>query len=294
MEAASASCVAPHAAHVEAPRSRAHQADQARGVGDAGDMMQMRALYDLSRYLTSFNVFEWLVQAEANGATVIVFDIRGIRGDKWQRHIALKRFWSICHPAPALIGLPCEVFGERIIGRTDARDIAKPGGRPLVEFWNAGKRFKRFRSVKPPGRDRYTVTLRNTQRAPGRNSDDAVWREFAREIGARVIPDYEDEPIHLHDRMALYAGAEMNFFCSNGPGIMCSMSEYPCMMFNTYHAKNSLADDGIEEGGQYPWMLANQRAIWEEASSDSLRRHFYHWREKGTFADDAYVPAAAA
>lgn len=28
----------------------------------------MRALYDLSRYLTSFNFVEWLVQAEADGA----------------------------------------------------------------------------------------------------------------------------------------------------------------------------------------------------------------------------------
>lgn len=245
----------------------------------------MRALYDLGRYLASFNVFEWLVQAEANGATMIVFDIRGIRGDKWPTPVSLKRFWSICEPAPALIGLPREIFDNRTIGSTEAKELARPGGRPLVEFWRAGRRFKRLRSVREPGRERYTVTLRRTQRAAGRNSDEPMWREFAAEIGARVIPDYEDEPIHLHDRVALYAGAGMNFFVSNGPGILCSMTEYPCMMFNTHHAAGSLAEDGLAWGDQYPWMLANQRAIWEAATAESVREYFRHWRETGLFLD---------
>lgn len=240
----------------------------------------MRALYDLSRYLTSFNFFEWLVQAEANGATSIIFDARSIRTNKWPAPIARKRFESICLPGPALLGL-----GHAVIyngnARVDAHDFGEPGGARLVAFCKAGRTFTRLRSVKPTGTARYTVTLRRTQRAPGRNSNEAVWRDFARGIGARVIPDYEDEPIHLHDRMALYAGAEMNFFCSNGPGILCSLSEYPCMMFNTHHARESLLGDGMKEGEQYPWMLANQRAIWEEATGESLMRHFLHWKETG-------------
>jgi len=252
----------------------------------------MRALYDLGKYLASFNFAEWLVQAHANGATMVVFDIRGIRQDKWPLPVSRQRFYSICQPMPALIGLPQETFDYSTIGATRARDLAMPGGRAIVDFWKwkAGRRFKRLATVKEPGKERYTVTLRKTQRAPGRNSDEAVWREFAAEIGARVIPDYEAEPIHLHDRMALYAGADMNFFVSNGPGILCSMSEYPCMMFNTMDARGSLLEDGIDDGAQYPWMLANQRAIWEKATPESLRRHFYHWRETGGFALDRYVP----
>lgn len=249
----------------------------------------MRALYDLARFLPSFNVCEYLAQAEANGASVIVFDIRRIRGDKWPPDIAMQRFRSICEPMPALLGLPHETFAS---GNkpTEAKELGVPGGRPLVDFWKRGRRFKRFASVLEPGKERYTVTLRRTQRAPGRNSEGAVWREFAAEIGALVIPDYEDKPIHLHDRMALYAGAEMNFFVSNGPGILCSMSEYPCMMFNTVDALGSLLEDGLSDGCQYPWMLANQRAIWEKATPESLRRHFYYWRETGGFALDRYVP----
>lgn len=252
----------------------------------------MRALYDLGHYLPSFNHFEWLIQAEARGASVVVFDIRKIRGDKWPREIALKRFWSICEPGPALIGLPHEVFPESTNAQTKALDIAQPGGGAMVKFWREHRRFRRLNTVREPGKARYTVTLRKTQRSPLRNSDEAMWREFASEIAARVIPDYEDEPIHLHDRMALYAGAEMNFFVSNGPGILCSFSEYPCMMFNTRHARESLIGDGLSDGAQYPWMLANQRAIWEEATAESVRRHFRRWRESGVFAEDHYRPIA--
>jgi len=251
----------------------------------------MRALYDLGSYLTSFNVCEWIAQAEAAGATVVVFDIRRMRGNKWPHDISMRRFRSICEPMPALIGLPHETF-DAGDAPTNAHDIATPGGKPLVDFWRSGRRFKRFRSVLPPGKERYTVTLRKTQRSPLRDSDEAVWRTFAGEIGARVIPDYDVEPIHLHERMALYAGAEMNFFVSNGPGILCSMSEYPCMMFNTHHAAGSLKSDGIGYGEQYPWMLENQRAIWEEATPRALRDHFYHWRRTGKFLERDPAPHA--
>jgi hypothetical protein len=253
----------------------------------------MRALYDLSRWLTSFNFFEWLVQAEANGATVVVFDVRNMRSDKWPLHIACRRFDSICLPGPALIGLPHEVFVPSTIGRTGAKNIAEAGGKPMVDFWRAGRRFKRLKSVLPPLAYTYTVTLRKTERSPLRDSDEGVWRDFAKEIGALVIPDYDTQPIHLHERMALYAGAEMNFFVSNGPGVLCSFTEYPCMLFNTKHARESLLGDGLADGVQYPWMLGHQRAIWEEATAESLRRHFYGWRATGRFAKDQYEPAAA-
>jgi hypothetical protein len=250
----------------------------------------LRALYDLSRYLTSFNFFEWLVQAEAKGAKTVVFDARRIRSNKWPLDVARRRFESICVPGPALIGLQHEVV---MTGDPNAVDIARPGGAALVAFWKQGGRFKRLRSTKEPAKVKYTVTLRKTQRSPLRDSDESSWRDFAKEIGAHVIPDYDIEPIHMHDRMALYAGAEMNFFVSNGPGILCSFSEYPCMMFNTKHARESLLGDGLNDGDQYPWMLPNQRAIWEEANPESLRRHFYRWKETGTFGQDRYEPRAS-
>lgn len=244
----------------------------------------MRALYDLSNYLTTFNFYEWLIQAKGRGATKVVFDIRNIRGDKWDKDHATERFWSICHPGPALAGLEAEI-GEVGI------DIAKPGGEEILRYWRSGEPFHRLKSVKPPVPVEYTVTLRKTikgrDRVKYRDSDEPVWRDFADEIGALVIEDYEVRPIHLHDRMALYAGAKMNFFVSNGPGVLCSFTEYPCMLFNTSHCKE-LIRAGIK---QYPWMLDNQRNIWELATPESLRRHFRHWKENKTFARDQASPA---
>lgn len=245
----------------------------------------MRALYDLSDNLTSFNFFEWLIQAKGKGATKVVFDIQNIRGDKWSKDHATERFWSICYPGPPLAGLETEVWAY---GDPRAEDIAKPGGLAIVNYWKSGAPFHRLKSVQPPVDVEYTVTLRKTikgrESVKYRDSDEKVWRDFADEIGAVVIEDYEVKPIHLHDRMALYSGAKMNFFVSNGPGILCSFTEYPCMLFNTIHAAKAITTEGIPWGGQYPWMLENQRTIWEIATPDSLRRHFHHWKQHGTFA----------
>lgn len=252
----------------------------------------MRALYDLSKYVASFNFMEWLVQAHARGATKVVFDIRNIKAKKWPLDVTRERFYSILQPGPALIGLPQETYdGSRAGEDTRARNIAEPGGRAIVEFWKAGGRFKRLATVKPSPRNvRYTVTLRATQRSPTRDSDTEAWTRFARDIGALVIPDYDKYKIHLHDRVALYSQAEMNFFVSNGPGVLCSMTEYPCMMFDTHHAYGSFRADGLAWGDQYPWMLQNQRAIWEEATYDNIARHFNLWKAHGEYFDPPPAP----
>lgn len=253
----------------------------------------MRAVYDLSRYLTSFNFFEWLVQAKGLGADTVVFDARNIKNKKWPPKIIRRRFESICLPGPSLAGLPHE-----IVWRSDKSevgiDIAKPGGGELVSFFKKRGYIDRLKSPLPPKNERYTITLRKTQRSPTRDSNVGAWEEFSEEIGARIIPDYDEVPIHLHERMALYAGAEMNFFVSNGPGVLCSLTEYPCMMFCTHHAAGSFASDGIQGwGAQYPWMIKNQRAIWEEDTLENIRKHFRHWLENGEFLDNPQEPATA-
>lgn len=263
----------------------------------------MRGLYDCGRFLTSFNYFEWAIQAKAFGVDTVVFDARAIKTTKWPRDIVIRRFGSILMPGPALSGMACEVVTtqqtmdalcqyiddmstrgvsvtvrvvEEAAKRRDIPDVAmvaEPGGQALVQHVRrAAGHIHRLRSVLPPSTARYTVTLRNTQRAEGRNSDGAMWRAFARDIGAVVIPDYDDVPIHLYDRMALYASAEMNYFCSNGPGILCSLTDYPCVMFNTHHASGSLRREGIGWGEPYPWMCpGRQFSVWEEATGETLR-----------------------
>jgi hypothetical protein len=219
------------------------------------------------------------------GATTIVFDTTAARSNKFPMTVTMERFHSICEPGPALIGLPYETFNADTSPQRNAARLPGyiTGGKPLVDRWKAGQKFKRLKTVKPPGTERYTITLRNTARDPIRNADRAMWHEFSKEIGARLIPDYSEQPIHLHERVALYAGAEMNIFISNGPGVLCSMTEYPCMMFNTMQAGWAFDGDGVPHGANYIWMLPNQTAIWEWATAQTVREHFFHGKEKGEF-----------
>ena len=233
----------------------------------------MRALYDLGKMIASFNFFEWLLLAQAAGAKKIVVNVSSPKTNKWEKETVRRRARSIILPGPALAGLPVE------IGEEGVQPVSLPASAALVSHWKRGGKFRRLETVKPAGNERYTVTLRNTQRANGRNSDEDAWRVFADEIGARVIEDYDVVPIHLHQRMALYAGAEMNFFVSNGPAILCSFTEYPCMIFDCHHARGSLKAACIGEWEQYPWMLAGkQYAIWELATLENIRRYFSLWK----------------
>lgn len=232
----------------------------------------MKALYSLANKIAGFDFFCWLVMQAQAGATEIVFDKSRPTTGKWPLQTVLRRFESILWPGPALLGL------GRSIGTVGDPDLAPYHQSELVRLARAGIQFPRLRSVLPPGTERYTVTLRKTDRAPTRNSNADAWRTFAAEIGARVIPDYEDEPIHLHARMALYAGAEMNFFVTNGPGILCLLSDYPSMTFDLQ--KSSMEKAGVPFGKPWPLSSSNQLQIYEPDDLPVIRRHFAAWRAR--------------
>mgnify|MGYP001607822868 CR=1 FL=1 len=232
--------------------------------------MVTAALYDIGRMIAGFDFYPWLVMQVQEGATEIVFNKQSPKMDKYPMDQVLRRFESIIRPGPALAGLPYS-FG------TVGAQLAPFHQKDLVARCYAGIPVPRLKSVLPSGKERYTVTLRNIKRNPTRNSIEADWREFAAEIGARVIPDYEDEPIHLHERMALYAGAEMNLFVSNGPVMLCFLSDCPAMGFDLN--QSNLGKLGVRDG-QYPWLLPDRhRQIHETATLDVIRKHFYRWRD---------------
>lgn len=228
----------------------------------------MKALYSLSTKIACFDFYAWLVMQAAYGATEIVFDKANPKTAKWPRDVVLRRFESILWPGPLLLGLKCSIG-------TVGVQLAPYHQRDLIRLSRAGVQFPRLKSVLPPGKERYTVTLRNTGRSPDRNSNEAEWRKFAAEIGAHVIPDYDDYPIPLYERMALYAGAEMNFFCANGPSILCFLSEYPAMLFD---AQNStLTSSGLPLGEKYPFCLPQHFMVYEPPTMEAVHRHFEAW-----------------
>lgn len=226
----------------------------------------MKALYSLSNKIAGFDFFPWLVMQAQAGATEIVFDKSNPGTGKWPIKTVLERFASILWPGPALLGL------KRSIGTVGDPNLAPYFQGDLVRLVRAGVQFPRLKSVLPPGKERYTVTLRRTQRSEPRNSNEADWRTFAAEIGACVIPDYDDEPIHLHERMALYAGAEMNFFVTNGPAQLCFLSEYPAMQFGCHISP--MTKYGVRYGDALPWLLPQHKQIYEPDDLPVIRKHF--------------------
>lgn len=229
----------------------------------------MIATYRLSEHLASFEFFLWLVMVRSAGASKIVFDISN--PDKKSRKVGgidqvLPRFYSIIEPGPALAGL------KHRMGIDESTLNASAG--QFVYWHRAGNKFERLKSVKPPVACDYTITLRNSTIAKSRDSNEDAWRRFGEDIGATVIDDYYVKPMHLHDRMALYAGAKMNFGVANGPIFLLSLTPYPVTEFMIPPSRSSTIADGIKPGCDLPWALPSQRLIWEDDTYDNLRRSF--------------------
>jgi len=220
----------------------------------------MIATYSLSDKLPSFEFFSWLVMVQSAGATKICFDIDKpkLKNKSFSLADISKRFFSILCPGPALAGMDYHIGDTP----TDVDAVAAA----FQKWYEAGNRFKRLKTVKPPVACKYTVTIRdNALGARLRDSNRDVWERFALEIGATFIDDYYRDPISLHDRVALYAGSKMNFGVCNGPIFMASLTEYPVAMFvNGESARNSQTRFGMQQNRKYPWMLPNQHLIWQD------------------------------
>lgn len=226
------------------------------------------ACFQLRHQSASFEYFLWLVLAQAMGATKIVIDRDDMKLKWFSREATQARIDKILLPGAAFAGLYSKI-GHYSSGMITTR------APDLFQWVRSGGTFRRLQSVKSPGSARYTVTLRRQVGAPGRNSNEPAWRQFAEEIGATVIEEYAVRPIDLHDRMALYAGAEMNFGVCNGPIAMISLSEYPVMMFVPKGpSASSMVKAGVSLGGRFPWMLPNQRTVWRQDNLEDMRQVF--------------------
>src|SRR5262245_16791219 len=221
----------------------------------------MIGTYQLARHIASYEFYYWMVMVQSYGVSKICFDVSSPKTRKFTHSDVMGRFYSIIEPGPAFAGL--KYFYDR-------RDVTVDAvAAQLPDWYKAGQRFKRLQSVKPAVKCDYTVTIRqNKAGAKGRDSNRVVWEEFARRIGATVIDDWYVKPIHMHDRIALYAGAKMNYGVCNGPIAMTTLTEYPvAMVINTESARNATMRWGTQVGEKLPWMLPNQHHIWQDDDS---------------------------
>lgn len=217
----------------------------------------MIAGYSLSDSPASFNFIEFLVAATTNGVDQIVFDLS--QGAKKFKGLELEeRIHSILIPACKIAGVAWS-FGKC--------DWYPPYHMSAVlDAYKKHGFIKKLRSESKGGA-RATVTLRNYERHPEKNSSEE-WRKFANRIGALVIEDYYDRPISLEERFSLYAGAEMNYFGQNGPLALCLFSDYP---YTAYIPAKGRWEVYHKEHGWYrnqlPWANEKQKVIWSEFSS---------------------------
>lgn len=218
--------------------------------------------------LSTYDVVNWIAHVKVLGATEVVFKLDRIRLGKWPVEETMRRFRNYIQPMPALFELPCQIgkIGDAQIGSHQVYDLHK-------DMIRLGVDVPRMRSVLLPAKHRYTVTIRETFHNKHKNSDRDLWLRFAERIGARVIEDTMREPIGLYDRIALYAGAQMNFGVPNGPLAMLYYSAWPfrIMADPAVNAK-SFGGHKIGIGDQIPWLLPTQRIIWEKATMDNLMR----------------------
>ncbi len=226
------------------------------------------ACFQLKHQSASFEYFLWLVLVQAMGATKIVIDIDGMKLKWFSRKLTEERINNILLPGSAFAGIYSK------IGRYTS-DMITARAPDLFPWVRSGKTFKRLQTIKPLKIVDYTVTLRRQVMVPSRNSNEEAWREFAKEIGATIIEEYAVEPIDIHDRMALYAGAKMNFGVCNGPVSILSLTKYPMTMFVPKgSSSSSMVKAGVPLGGSFPWALPNQRCIWKQDDLKDLRETF--------------------
>lgn len=255
--------------------------------------------YNMALAPISFDFLSWLVDAEmtrvAEGAPAPLKVAFWFGRDGAYELTPPRRqfFENVMRPAVTLLG---------------AVETDNTGGR-YKEFFNFRDIMGRARAgiavprMKAPDcwvrcHDYITITLRENENWPHRNSDLSVWLRFAEwlrdqgevvtfirdidKLGEPLVgfSQFREAALHLDDRAVAYQNAKLNFFVANGPFSLALFMDRPWIAFN----EKPSADDpyfpnrpsfwrdmaGLEPGSQYPWATADQRMIWQKPTFDLL------------------------
>lgn len=264
-------------------------------------------VYNLANGPLGFDFAIWLIEAEmrriragAPAPLVVAFFSGRNRETHVDRNSQHRRAWldSVFRPALRLIGAieDAAALGGHTKEMFVTRDICKAA--------RAGEAVPRFRALPteeplPLPEQFVSITLREANHWPHRNSDLPVWTKFAaylqhrgenvvflRDTGKADWPlggDFQTCPaasVDLVRRMELYSRAKCNLFVANGPVSLCVFSDHPWMQFVTLEPDGSAwipdtpvfwaKSHGVPVGGQYPWSNERQRMIWQPPTYENL------------------------
>lgn len=240
----------------------------------------MIGLYDLSNRPATFDIAQFCAVAGAYGVDHIRFVLGGWKKKNYTIEQAEQRYRSIVEPMPALFGMTYSV------GPREGKEFNHMINAVMAVYAAEGK----IGRIKYPCVDKgyVTVTLRNS-RTPERNTQDAEWDKFAESCDREVIfvPDYDDEPISLQDRMELYAGAHVNMMVANGPGALCMFSDAPFISMRTIGCEKSASAApwfmerlGITPGYQFQWLRPNQRLSYLDDTAENIMAEYTAFTEQ--------------
>lgn len=263
----------------------------------------MLAVYDLSRAPPTWDFSTWLISAEMErarrGANRLQVAIRmnptgaGFRDDPLPPSLD-ERHYMLAHVARPLIPLIGAEPADGAEGQGERFRYVLAG---IVEAAKAGQKVPQFRAsahatalvARWMGDEPYvTISLRETEYWPNRNSQVAEWLRVAAEVeawGTRVIfvrdtaqagaplayPTAPWASVDVDLRCALYAGATLNLSVSNGPTMLMICGSAPYLIFKqmvpgsvTQNANFYRTHIGLEPGEQLPWATPQQRLAWAD------------------------------
>lgn len=245
----------------------------------------MNAIYDLSKYPTTYDFAAWACVARTSGVESVHFIVDGpIASWKYSEDIAWKRWATILLPICRLAGLNYTVGG-----RIPGPEFNYMSGYVNQLYLKTGKLEKLKPTLKADGEGYVTITLRESFRNTHRNSNIPAWMAFksyldSKNIEVVVIPESENSPMNLEHRMALYCGARMNLGVAQGPMALCVFSEAPYITLNQnpkdttgkaqYDIDKLLIKTGFPPGSQYAFRNERQILIWEPDSFENIVKAF--------------------
>jgi len=228
-------------------------------------------LYDLRNRPASYDFVTCLASSIALGIKHVRFVYgRGFKPKNYTLKQAEERWQAIVEPAPALFGVSYSVGDPKGVEISHML-------RAAIEIHNRTGRMGRIQALCIP-KDYVTLTLRKS-RNPERDSNEEESRKFARSCDRKVIiiPDWDEEPISLEDRMSLYAGAYLNMMVMNGPATLCFHSDAPYVILRTIGCEQSGSTspefskrNGITPGFQFPWAKEHQKMSYLQDTAENL------------------------
>jgi hypothetical protein len=167
--------------------------------------------------------------------------------------------------------------------------------RPSIYAQKAAERL-----VPRTGKKLFCITLRKAGFDAARDSRLNDWYQFYKLLESRgydvvIIPDQDDalsdRSIHEYDwrvldvaamsidlRLALYHRADMNYVTNGGMIGIFLYSKVPYFWFSVAVEGSHIASEefyrgqGVERGGKYAWLAANQEMVWEPDTLENLTR----------------------